>query len=175
MNRRSMLMIAAVVTALVLVLIAVVAPGLTGTAGSPAPTTAAVPDQPASAPTTAAQPAGAPTTAAAPAQTTTNAQTTGSYPVSADQAGTLAISGAPGATLSGTPTLVSYQGIVAYEVPLSTGMAYVDATTGQVIASFATNGGTTVNSGGTVQGGEGGESGEHEGGEHEGGEGRGDD
>ena len=56
------------------------------------------------------------------------------YPISAEQAGMLALAGAPGATLTGAPTLVSFQGVIAYKVPLDAGMAYVDATSGQVIA-----------------------------------------
>ncbi|HMQ34623.1 MAG TPA: hypothetical protein PKD53_28060, partial [Chloroflexaceae bacterium] len=80
------------------------------------------------------------------------------------------LTSAAGATLAGTPTLVTYQGIVAYEVPLSTGFAYVAATSGQLLAAPGAAG-TTAGSG-TLTGGDGGahDGGEHEGGAHEDGE-----
>jgi hypothetical protein len=80
------------------------------------------------------------------------------YAVSVDQAGVLAIAGAPGVTLAGTPAIVTYQGVVAYEVPLSTGLAYVDATSGKVLTAPGTAGATPAggaNGGGGDGGGEG--------------------
>ncbi|MEN9938032.1 MAG: hypothetical protein RLZZ387_4611 [Chloroflexota bacterium] len=151
MNQRALLAAAAAVTAFVLVLFAVVLPGLSSSSAAPAPTTISAPAD--VSPVMVTQPQAAPT--AAEPQTVPV-----SYTVSADQAGSLALTTATGATLAGTPELVTYQGVVAYEVPLSTGFAYVDAMSGQVLA---TPGATGTTSGG-------GEGGEHEGGEHEGGE-----
>lgn len=153
MGQRAMLAAAAAVTALVLVLFAVVLPGLSSSSAAPAPTTAVVPAQ--VSPATNAQPQAAPTVA--PPQTAP-----ASYAVSPDQAGSLALTTAAGATLAGTPELVTYQGVVAYEVPLSTGFAYVDATSGQILASPGATG--TTSGSGTQTGGDGGE---HEGGEHD--------
>ena len=58
--------------------------------------------------------------------------------------------------------IVTYQGANVYEVTLDTGLVYVDATSGSVVANNATN---AINTGGNGGGGEGGEGGEHEGGE----------
>jgi hypothetical protein len=143
MNQRTLIALAAGVTALILVVIALVMPRLSSPATVPAPTVAAAP----------------------PTNTATGAQSPAvptAYAVSADQAGTLALTSAAGATLAGTPVLVTYQGVVAYEVPLSTGLAYVDATSGQVImAPVAPD--ATAGSGATTGGGaEGQEDGEEE-------------
>jgi uncharacterized membrane protein YkoI len=79
------------------------------------------------------------------------------YAISADAASRLALSAAPGATLSRAPELVSFQGVVAYEVLLDRGAVYVDANSGQILYNGAA---IAVASGG---GGE-----HHEGDEHEG-------
>ncbi len=146
-NQRALLAAAAALTAFVLVMVAFVIPGLSS---SSANSTTAVPATSVTVnPTTASQPQAAPTVAQTQGGTS-------SYAISADQAGTLALNNAPGSSLNGTPGLVTYQGIVAYEVPLSTGMAYIDASSGQVLAAPGSNAG----SGGTTTGGEGGEGGE---------------
>ncbi|NNJ12721.1 hypothetical protein EKD04_020560 [Chloroflexales bacterium ZM16-3] len=173
MNRRKTRTISAVITAIILITIgAFVANRSRDTASSPQPTSAPAAEpvsvttaaQPASI-TTAAQPASI-TTAAQPASITTAAQPA-TYPVSADQAGTVALASAPGAAISGTPALVSYQGAVVYEVTLDTGLVYVDATSGQVLANTATNATTNVTTS-VGEGGEDGEDDEHdEGGEHD--------
>jgi hypothetical protein len=172
MNTRTTRTISAVMTAIILIAIGAFVANRSGdTASSPQPTSAPAAQpvsattvaQPASI-TTAAQPVSAP--AAQPASATTVAQPA-TYPVSADQAGTVALASAPGAALSGTPALVSYQGAVVYEVTLDTGLIYVDANSGQVLANTATNATTnvTTNAG---QGGEGDEADEGgEGGEHD--------
>jgi uncharacterized membrane protein YkoI len=59
------------------------------------------------------------------------------YPVTPDQAIAAALAAAPGATLAGTPELVSYQGTPAFEVPLNWGMVYINATTGTVLHNGA--------------------------------------
>jgi hypothetical protein len=157
----------AVVTAAVLILLALwfSRPGATP-AVAPEPTVVAVPPAPivTAAPQIPAATAAAPVaTAAAPAATTAQPQTgTVTYPVSAEQAGTLALAGSPGTTLAGTPSLVSFQGVVAYEVPLDAGMAYVDATSGQILAAPGTTGGSSTTGGSGGEGGEDGEDGEGE-------------
>ena len=65
------------------------------------------------------------------------ATVTPEYPVSNDQATDIALRASPGKTLSGTADLVSFQGVVAYEVALNTGKVYVDAHTGKVIFNGA--------------------------------------
>jgi hypothetical protein len=139
MNRRSLIAIAAAAAALILLGVAVVSPRFSSPSPTPVPT--AVPATPA----TGSLPQTGPVT----------------YAVSADQAGVLAIAGAPGVTLTGTPAIVTYQGVVAYEVPLSNGLAYVDATSGTVLTAPGTAGATPVGGanggGGGEGGGEGGE------------------
>jgi uncharacterized membrane protein YkoI len=49
------------------------------------------------------------------------------------EAATLALIAAPGAGLTAQPELVAFQGIPAYEVSTTFGMVYVDATTGSVL------------------------------------------
>jgi hypothetical protein len=137
MNRRSLIAIAAAAAALILLLVAVVAPRFSSPSTTPVPTSA-----PAT-PATGSLPQTGPAT----------------YAVSVDQAGVLAIAGAPGVTLTGTPAIVTYQGVVAYEVPLSNGLAYVDATSGKLLTAPGTAGATPAN-GTTSGGGEGGEGGE---------------
>jgi len=53
--------------------------------------------------------------------------------VSPNQAAMLALLSAPGATLTRQPELVSYEGIPAYEVATTYGFVYIDATTGSVL------------------------------------------
>jgi hypothetical protein len=141
MNRRTLIAVVVSVATLVLVFVAFAAPRppSAGTRAVPQAATA----QPLASPVTGAQPQTGPAT----------------YAISVDQAGVIALAGAPGVTLTGTPAIVTYQGVVAYEVQLSTGMAYVDAATGQVLAAPAatgTGGGATTGEGGEGQG-EGGE------------------
>jgi uncharacterized membrane protein YkoI len=49
------------------------------------------------------------------------------------QAATLALMAAPGANVTAQPELVAFQGIPAYEVSTTFGMVYIDATTGSVL------------------------------------------
>lgn len=133
MNQRVMIALAAGVTALILVFTAFVMPRLSSSGPTPAPTVAVAPPPTMTVP--GAQPQATPAT----------------YAISADQAGTLALNSAAGATLTGTPILVTYQGVVAYEVPLSTGLAYVDAASGQVITAPLAPG-ATAGSGATTGG-----------------------
>ena len=127
---------------------------------SAAPSTGTNVAQPAT--TNVAQPATTNVAQPTIAQSQTNPT---SYPISAADATKLALAAVPGATVPTTATtsLVQFQGVIAYEVSLDVGFAYVDATTGQVLSAPTTGTGAT--------GGEGGEGGEgREGGE--GGEGR---
>lgn len=55
------------------------------------------------------------------------------YPVSSRRAALIALRAAPGASLLETPSLVSFQGGVAYEVQLDSGLVYIDAFSGQVV------------------------------------------
>ena len=57
--------------------------------------------------------------------------------ISPDQAATSALKATPGGQLLRTPELVNYMGIVVYEVPLSTGMVYVDINTARVLSNRA--------------------------------------
>jgi uncharacterized membrane protein YkoI len=61
-----------------------------------------------------------------------------SYPVSAEQAAGIAQQAAPGARLTRGAELVSFQGTVAYEVLFDLGAVYVDATSGAVVYNGAT-------------------------------------
>ncbi len=63
----------------------------------------------------------------------TSAPALGSYPISADLAAGLAVSLAPGARVMRWPTLVDFQGTVAYEIILDRGAIYIDATTGGLL------------------------------------------
>lgn len=139
MSGRTKRILAAATAAIILVLIGIVVANRPGsTATTPAPEVAA--PQPASA--TAGQ--------------------ADTFPVSSDQAGSIALSSAPGAAITGAPMLVTYQGAIVYEVPLDSGMVYVDATSGQVVGDTATSAATAMTGGG--QGGQiGGEGGDHEG------------
>jgi uncharacterized membrane protein YkoI len=79
------------------------------------------------------------------------------YAISPETAAAIALGAAPGTTLSRVPELVSFQGMVAYDVLLDRGTVYVDATSGQILYNGAA---VAVASGG---------GGGHEDGEHEGG------
>jgi hypothetical protein len=59
------------------------------------------------------------------------------YPISFAEAGVIAQDTAPRAAIIGDPTLTSYEGAVAYAVPMDAGMIYVEATTGRVLANLA--------------------------------------
>lgn len=59
--------------------------------------------------------------------------------LSAKQAQTIALNLAPGAKVTKTPELVSYQGTAAYEVILDRGAMYVDAQSGAILASNVVN------------------------------------
>lgn len=88
-----------------------------------------------------------------PAQSSTT-----TYPVSPDLAAGLALRLAPGSKLTSWPTLVDFQGTVAYEIVLDRGTVYIDATTGRLLYNGA---GQTLNaslSGGMGWENEGGES-----------------
>jgi uncharacterized membrane protein YkoI len=86
----------------------------------------------------ATPPAAGPTAAPTAAPTAPPAPT---YAVSADQAVQTALGSAPGAVLVDSPELVRYQDRVAYEVLLDRGPVYVDATSGQVLYNGAAAGG----------------------------------
>ncbi len=59
------------------------------------------------------------------------------YPISFKNATSIALSHEPDARALGQPVLVSYAGMMVYEVTLDTGRIYVDAETGRVIANTA--------------------------------------
>lgn len=60
------------------------------------------------------------------------------YAVSPEQAAAIALRVAPGASLTGQPGLVSFQGTDAYEVQFDSGMIYVDANSGKVLYNGTT-------------------------------------
>ncbi|WP_129626121.1 PepSY domain-containing protein [Candidatus Oscillochloris fontis] len=136
MNARSSRTIVAVGVALVLIVIGVV---ISNQGSRTAPTTT----QP-----TSVAPAIIPTTQATAPVINATSVPSNSYAVTADQAGSIALATAPGTTLQGTPVIVTYQGATVYEVTLDTGMVYVDATSGQVVASTVPNSSTTNTNGG---------------------------
>jgi uncharacterized membrane protein YkoI len=118
MKRRTALMIAAALTAFVLVLLGAVAGQLIAQRGDTAQ--AAGPESGATQP----QPAAAPS------------DTPQSEPVSPERAIQQALAVAPpNAQPLRAPELVDLQGTVAYEVPFADGNVYIDATTGQVLSS----------------------------------------
>lgn len=136
MSSRMTRILAAAVTAIVLVLIGIVVANRSGsTATGPAPANTA------------------------PQTTSATLSPAESFAVSSDQAGSIALASSPGATITGAPMLVTYQGAVVYEVALDTGMVYVDATSGQVVANTAATSATAASGGapGAQSGGEGGE------------------
>lgn len=151
MNQRAALLMAAALTAFVLV----VAGGLVG--GMQRATLA---------PSMQAQ-FGAPAREQAPAVATPlpgavsagvaqgNSEVDGLLPARVAEAIALAI--VPGSRLVRLPDVVDFQGVVAYEIVLDRGMVYIDAMSGQVLSNGA---------GGGFMGGEYGR-GEHEDDEHE--------
>jgi uncharacterized membrane protein YkoI len=88
--------------------------------------------------------------AAQPAPTTP----TPTYAISADAAAAIALGAVPGTALARTPELVSFQGMVAYEVLLDRGTVYLDANSGLILYNSAA---VAIASGGE----------HHAGGEHE--------
>ena len=72
------------------------------------------------------------------------AATAASYAVSAEQAQSIALEAAPGAALTKPPELVRYQGTPAYEVVLDRGTVYVDAQSAAVLANGAMAGEMTA-------------------------------
>jgi len=58
--------------------------------------------------------------------------------ITADAAAQAALNAAPGAQLMSTPELVNFQGTTAFEVVLNTGSVYIDAGSGQLLYSAAT-------------------------------------
>lgn len=118
MVQRNAMLMAAAVTAFVLVLaggvgsamLAAAAPAPAGPATLPLVDAPAAPVQPAQA----------------------------AYPVTAEQARSAALQAAPGTRVLGTPELVSFEGTPAYEVVLDQGKVYVDASTGQVLYNGVT-------------------------------------
>jgi hypothetical protein len=57
------------------------------------------------------------------------------HAISLDQASIIAQDTAPHVAIIGVATLTSYNGTDAYAVPMDTGMIYVQATTGRVLAN----------------------------------------
>ncbi len=135
MKRRTGLIIAAALTAFILVFVGAVVRQFTTDSSIPAQ--AAVPEVAASQP----QPAAAPfAPMIAPDSTSPSAAapsaSTQDYPVSPEQAAQLATTVAPpSAQVVRTPELVDYNGTVAYEVPFDGGNVYVDVTSGQILGS----------------------------------------
>ncbi len=82
--------------------------------------------------------------AAQSASAASAATTSTGYAITPEQAVLLALSAAPGNSAAYLPDLVSFQGIPAYEVALSGGLVYVDATTGDVLYNGATTAGFGV-------------------------------
>lgn len=58
--------------------------------------------------------------------------------ITADAAAQVALNVAPGTQLMSTPELVNFQGTTAFEVVLNTGSVYIDAGSGQLLYSAAT-------------------------------------
>jgi hypothetical protein len=63
------------------------------------------------------------------------AQSSTTYPVSPDLAAALALNLIPGANLTRRPELVDFHGAVAYEVVLDRGTLYIDATSASLLYS----------------------------------------
>lgn len=126
MSQRTAIILAAVLTAFVLVIIGAVAAhvGLIGEASAAA--AAVVP-----AATVEGLPAAAqPSTEQPSAQ---SQQDTSLATISPDLAATIALNVLPSASVVRPPELVDFQGTVAYEVVLDRGTLYVDATTGRIL------------------------------------------
>lgn len=66
---------------------------------------------------------------------TTSAVETTTYAISLTQASSIAHDTEPHAVIAGDATLTSYQGTVAYAVPMNVGMIYVEADTGRILAN----------------------------------------
>ncbi len=101
----------------------------------------------------------APVPAQVPAQAPAAGDTAVQAALSPDVAAQIALNVAPGASVTKTPELVSYNGTVAYEVLLDQGTVYVDANNGKVLSNSVQQ----TNGGFGQFGGRGG----HEGSEHE--------
>jgi uncharacterized membrane protein YkoI len=56
---------------------------------------------------------------------------------SPEQAANIALQTAPGAALLSIPALVNFQGVMAYQVSLNAGIVYIDANSGQVLYNGA--------------------------------------
>jgi uncharacterized membrane protein YkoI len=124
MKQSSALILAAVVTAFVLVVVG----GVTATLLQPAPAQTAPGEQ-------AAPVEIQPT--AAPAQDAPAEQAAPDAELTADRAALLALDATDGAQLDGTPELVNFEGTTAYEVVLDQGKVYVDAQTGDILHNGA--------------------------------------
>jgi uncharacterized membrane protein YkoI len=164
MNQRTLLTIAAALTAFVLMGAAVVATRL----AQPADTAQAVPaaQTPALAPSEAAYQQRLADYEAALAEAnrrlelanqqlaeqakvaadaaSAGAATAATFAVSAERAQSIALEAAPGATLTKPAELVRYQGTPAYEVVLDRGTVYVDAQSATVLANGAMAGEMTA-------------------------------
>ncbi len=84
-----------------------------------------------------AQLSAAGSTATPDAAQASNQPATPAYPVSPDTSASIALQAVPNSYLIQTPDLVSFQGTVAYEVTLNSGLVYIDATTGQILYNSA--------------------------------------
>lgn len=123
MSQRTALILAAALTAFVLVVLGAVAAhvGLVGQADAAAVTL----------PTATTSPADPqPSTNQLPTQPQQNAPITA---ISPDLAATIALNVLPNASVLRTPELVDFQGTVAYEVVLDQGTVYVEATSGRIL------------------------------------------
>ncbi len=118
MIHRTILLVTAGLASFILIIAAVAASRVHSTGSPPAPTTSAT--AAASPPAPASDPAGSP-----------------ALPVSPTAASAIARASAPGARVLRTPELVNAQGRMAYEVLLDQGTVYVDATSGEILASTA--------------------------------------
>ncbi len=70
-----------------------------------------------------------------PTQAPAAGDTAAQAALSPDVAAQIALNVAPGASVTRTPELVSYNGTVAYEVLLDQGKVYVDANNGKVLSN----------------------------------------
>lgn len=157
MNQRTALLIAAALTAFVLVVVAGLATRLTQpTALAPTSTTATLDVAPALDPAVEAlvrereaayQQALAEANtrleaanaqiAIANGQVATAQQAAPTYALTPDQAQASALAAAPGSRVTALPVLVSYEGTPAYEVRLDRGLIYLDAQSGAVLYTNA--------------------------------------
>jgi|DewCreStandDraft_2_1066082.scaffolds.fasta_scaffold01154_14 hypothetical protein len=123
MSQRTAFILAAALTAFVLVVLGAVAAhiGLVGQADAAAATLPPATASPA-APQSGADPSSIQPQPDAPIAT-----------ISPDLAATIALNLLPDASVLRTPELVDFQGTVAYEVVLDRGTVYVDATNGRIL------------------------------------------